>query len=45
MIETQAIVSMTSKVYELSCWKGDGSLLEMKDLAGKVVYATNVASL
>lgn len=32
-------------IYNLSAAKGDGSTLEFSDMKGKVVYATNVASM
>lgn len=35
---------MTSNFYKLAGLRGDGTMQAMKDFAGKVVYATNVAS-
>ena len=39
-------IKMSSKsiFHSLSATTGDGSVMEMSSLAGKVVYATNVAS-
>ena len=34
----------TSDLYSLTGTKSDGSTLNMDDLKGKVIYATNVAS-
>jgi hypothetical protein len=31
-------------VYDITATKGDGTTINMADLKGKVVYATNVAS-
>jgi glutathione peroxidase-family protein len=37
-------MSSKSIFHSLSATTGDGSVMEMSSLAGKVVYATNVAS-
>jgi hypothetical protein len=42
--DTAVKMSSKSIFHSLSATTGDGSVMEMSSLAGKVVYATNVAS-
>jgi hypothetical protein len=45
LFATSASIMSSSSFYGLTAIKGDGGVLPMEELRGKVVYATNVASM